>query len=76
MNKKHKSNLINGEWTENGSQFMSVNPSDTSDQIGPFYEATENDCHLAISSARNAFKSWSQSQLEERKKYSTRSVMH
>ena len=68
MNKKHKSNLINGEWTENGSQFMSVNPSDTSDEIGPFFEATENDCHLAISSARNAFKSWSKSQLEERKK--------
>ena len=68
MSEKFKSNLINGEWIENGSQFMSVNPSDISDQIGPFYEATENDCQLAISSARNAFKLWSQSQLEERKK--------
>ena len=68
MSEKFKSNLINGEWTKNGSQFMSVNPSDTSDQIGPFYESTENDCHLAISSAKNAFESWSESQLEERKK--------
>jgi hypothetical protein len=36
MSEKFKSNLINGEWIENGSQFMSVNPSDISDQIGPF----------------------------------------
>ena len=68
MSKKYKSNLINGEWTENGSQFMSTNPSETSDQIGPFFEATEDDCDLAISSARNAFESWSKSQLEERKR--------
>ena len=68
MNAKPKSNLINGKWLDNGPSFTSINPSDTSDCLGTFYEATKEDCNLAIKSASNAFIEWSRSELEERKK--------
>ena len=69
MKKESHSNLINGKWSQKGSSFVSVNPSDTTDTIGSFHEATEEECIQAINSAKTAFKLWSQSELEERKKY-------
>ena len=68
MKKESHSNLINGKWSQKGPSFLSINPSDTTDTIGSFHEATEEECLQAINSAKTAFKSWSQSELEERKK--------
>jgi len=62
------SNLINGQWLNNGQSFTSINPSDTTDCIGTFNAASKEDSLLAIKSARNAFDEWSASSLEERKK--------
>ena len=62
------SNLINGQWLNNGQSFTSINPSDTTDCIGTFHAASKEDSLLAIKSARDAFNEWSASSLEERKK--------
>ena len=62
------SNLINGQWLNNGQSFTSINPSDITDCIGTFNAASKEDSLLAIKSARNAFGEWSASSLEERKK--------
>ena len=68
MKKESHSNLINGKWSQKGPSFVSINPSDTTDIIGTFQEATEEECIQAINSAKTAYKSWSLSELEERKK--------
>ena len=62
------SNLINGQWFNDGQSFTSINPSDTTDCIGTFHAASKEDSLLAIKSARDAFTEWSASSLEERKK--------
>ena len=43
MKKESHSNLINGKWSQKGPSFLSINPSDTTDTIGSFHEATEEE---------------------------------
>jgi aldehyde dehydrogenase (NAD+) len=68
MSATQNSNFINGEWSNNGQAFDSINPSNINDCLGSFSAATSDDCNLAIQSAKNAFQKWSLSSLEERKK--------
>ena len=60
-------NYIGGEWVGSAEVIKNVNPSDTSDVVGSYAKATADDCQAAIAAANQAFESWSQSGLEQRK---------
>ena len=51
-------NFIAGEWCSGGSEIASVNPSDTSDIIGHFAQATPAQLDQAIVAARAAQPVW------------------
>ena len=59
-------NYIAGEWRKGASEIANINPSDTSDIIGHFAQASRNDLEDAISAARGASKIWAASGLETR----------
>jgi acyl-CoA reductase-like NAD-dependent aldehyde dehydrogenase len=59
-------NYIDGRWVAGGSLRASVNPSDISDIVGHFTEATPAQVGEAIGAARNAAAAWGVSQLEAR----------
>ena len=59
-------NYIAGEWRKGASDIANINPSDTSDIIGHFAQASRNDLEDAISAARGASKIWAASGLETR----------
>ena len=59
-------NYIAGEWRKGASDIANINPSDTSDIIGHFAQASRNDLEDAISAARGASKVWAASGLETR----------
>ena len=59
-------NYIAGEWRKGASDIANINPSDTSDIIGHFAQASRNDLEDAISGARGASKIWAASGLETR----------
>ena len=59
-------NYIAGEWRKGASEIANINPSDTSDIIGHFAQASRNDLEDAISAARGASKVWAASGLETR----------
>lgn len=54
--------FINNRFTDTGSQktFKSINPSDSSDIVGIFTEASAQTIDEAVKAARKAFDSWSQ----------------
>lgn len=60
-------NYINGEWVSSSAVIENINPSDTSDLVGRYAKATNEDCLTAIGAANAAFDDWSQSGLEQRK---------
>ncbi len=62
----HFSNYINGQWRESTSTITNTSPSDLSDVIGKFSQATKKDVSDAIVAARKAFAEWSKSGLEQR----------
>lgn len=54
-------NFINGEWVESaaGKTFKSLNPADTSDELGQFPASDARDVEKAVSAADRAFREWS-----------------
>ena len=67
MSQNVHSNFINGEWVDSSTVIDNINPSDTSDIVGRYAKASNQDCLAAIRAANTAFDSWSQSGLEQRK---------
>ncbi|RDU95863.1 aldehyde dehydrogenase family protein [Trinickia dinghuensis] len=59
-------NLINGEWVAGERCAINVNPSDASDVIGEFAQASAAQTQDAIAAARSAFPAWSQSTPQQR----------
>lgn len=61
-----QSNFINGQWVNaSGDKLVSINPSDNS-QLWQGHMATIVEAQNAMSAAKDAFKSWSKTSLEER----------
>lgn len=61
-----KVNYIAGEWTRGESVSVNVNPSDLSDTVGEFAQASACDTQRAIEAAAAAFAKWSRSSPEFR----------
>ncbi len=59
-------NLINGEWIEGESTVDNINPSDLSDRIGAFAQASAEQTRAAIAAAGEAQPRWHASGLEHR----------
>jgi alpha-ketoglutaric semialdehyde dehydrogenase len=58
-------NLIGGEWTP-GKPSPNRNPSDVSDVIGEYHQASVEQARQAVEAARRAFPAWSQSGIQAR----------
>ena len=67
MSQDMHSNYINGKWVDSSAVIENINPSDTSDIVGHYAKASNEDCLAAIAAAKSAFDGWSQSALEQRK---------
>jgi aldehyde dehydrogenase (NAD+) len=52
-------NLIGGEWIDQGMGALDVNPSDTRDVVGEYASASAADVLQAVAAARAAFPAWS-----------------
>jgi len=61
-----KKNFIAGEWVEGEKTSQNVNPSDTSDIVGVFAQASAAQTGAAIEAARAAFPKWSRTTPQER----------
>lgn len=61
-----KHNYIGGRWVAGGASRPSVNPSDLSDIVGQFSQATAAQVAEAVAAARSAAVVWGNSQLEVR----------
>ncbi|MET0277225.1 MAG: aldehyde dehydrogenase family protein [Pseudorhodoplanes sp.] len=61
-----KHNYIEGRWVAGGTPRPSINPSDLSDIIGEFSQATTQQLGDAVAAARSAAAVWGNSQLEVR----------
>ena len=59
-------NYINGEWVGGGTATSDVNPSNLSDVVGDYAQASVAQANDAIASARQAFGKWSQSSIQLR----------
>src|SRR6202161_1409309 len=59
-------NLIAGQWTEGASEIEDRNPSDLSDLVGVFSQASPADVHEAVAAARAAQPPWAATGLEAR----------
>ena len=58
--------FINGQWIETSNTIENVNPSDTSDVIGHYAQASADEVEQAIVSARQGAKLWGVAPLETR----------
>jgi acyl-CoA reductase-like NAD-dependent aldehyde dehydrogenase len=59
-------NYISGEWTGGGTATTDVNPSNLSDIVGEYAQASVDQTKQAIAGARQAFDKWSQSSIQLR----------
>lgn len=59
-------NLINGQWRESDVAAENRNPSDTSDIVGIYAQASANDAKDALAAARWAFQEWQYSNPQQR----------
>ena len=59
-------NFIAGQWVTGTTGFLSTNPSDTSDVLGEFSEASADSVRAAIDAAAAAFPKWSRSPIHRR----------
>jgi aldehyde dehydrogenase (NAD+) len=59
-------NLIDGRPVDSDSRLPDINPSNVNDIIGELAVATKSDVEAAVSAARNAFKTWSQTNPQQR----------
>ncbi|HWJ75978.1 MAG TPA: aldehyde dehydrogenase family protein [Kaistia sp.] len=64
MTELHK-NYIGGEWVA-GDARPNINPSNTNEVVGEFAQGTAADAKAAIDAAQLAFKTWSQSGIQQR----------
>ena len=62
--------FIDGQWieAENNQRFESTNPENNK-PWSSFPDATVNDINNAVAAAKNAFKSWSESDVKKRAQY-------
>src|SRR5689334_7680873 len=60
------SNFINGKHVSADDWSTNINPSNTSDVVGEYARGTVHELDEAITSAREAFKSWSRSNPQQR----------
>src|SRR6201997_5048195 len=53
-------NFIHGEWvaSQSGKTHLNRNPANSEEVIGEFPLSTQADVHAAVTSAREAYKSW------------------
>ncbi|ODG93042.1 MULTISPECIES: aldehyde dehydrogenase family protein [Bacillaceae] len=58
--------LINGDWKESNETSNIINPANKSEVIGKVGLCTEEIVNEAINAAANAFKLWSQSEIQDR----------
>jgi aldehyde dehydrogenase (NAD+) len=65
MNEVHK-NYIAGEWATASNVTRNVNPSNTSDIIGEYAQASAAQVEDAVSAAKAAFPAWSRTSPQER----------
>lgn len=59
-------NLIGGGWREGAGARPNINPSDTSDIIGHYSQASAADVADAVSAASQAFEAWQFSSIQDR----------
>jgi len=59
-------NLINGEWVDGDSHVDNINPSDLSDSLGRFAQASSAQADAAVAAAREAQPKWHATGLEHR----------
>jgi len=59
-------NFIGGSWVEGSTGVADLNPSDSSDSIGDFSSADQDQTNEAISAAREATASWGKSAIQRR----------
>jgi alpha-ketoglutaric semialdehyde dehydrogenase len=59
-------NFIGGSWREGADARPNINPSDTSDVIGRYAQASPADAADAIGAAAKAFESWQFSSIQDR----------
>ena len=57
---------IGGEWVETDDSIENINPSDTTESVGRYAQATPELADHAIASANRAAKEWGQSPMETR----------
>ncbi|OFC70842.1 aldehyde dehydrogenase family protein [Alteromonas confluentis] len=62
----YKKHFINGSWVESTSTSENINPSDLSDIIGNYASGDEHTINQAVEAAKQAFPSWSQSNIQAR----------
>ena len=61
-------NLINGQWVGGGDAIDNRNPSDLSDSVGLFAQASPAQADDALGAARNAQPQWAKAGMETRQK--------
>lgn len=59
-------NFINGQWLDTNETASNINPSDLTDVIGEYAQASCDDVQLALQSARSAWQSWRLSSIQMR----------
>ncbi len=59
---------IDGQWLQGANTVANVNPSDTSQSLGDFAQASQSQVQQAIDAARNAQPSWESTPLEFKQK--------
>ncbi|MBG6071666.1 MULTISPECIES: aldehyde dehydrogenase family protein [unclassified Polaromonas] len=65
MTQKHD-NLIAGQWLAGTGYSLNINPSDLSDVIGEYTQASAGQLDAAVQAARAAFPDWSVSSIQAR----------
>ncbi|OEY66994.1 aldehyde dehydrogenase family protein [Marinobacter sp. X15-166B] len=58
--------FIDGQWVPGETRINNINPSDVSDRVGEFDQATVQQARDAIRAARKGFSEWRNSGLEQR----------
>ena len=59
-------NYINGEWVEGSSSLANISPADTSDVIGHYAQANQEQAEAALDAAIKGQLEWQESGLEQR----------
>jgi aldehyde dehydrogenase (NAD+) len=59
-------NYIDGEWVPGAAWTPNRNPSDLSDIIGEYAQASVDQANAAVAAARRAFRTWSTSSIQDR----------